>query len=222
MSHNPLTRDFERRLAKLQRLAELVEDSFVEQTAALEARVTAGLERFPKAEQQDYFEAHIEDFYELADELPTLLRYSVLTGADTGLEVYLNDTCATFAEVHGATVALSDLRGSGIERARDYLKKVAQISFPEAGPEWMTVRRLHQLRNSIVHADGYFPPERTDIREWASSIDGLRFTSAGVISLGRNFTSAAVTAYHAFALQLDAACEPLGLWRSVFPAVEDS
>jgi hypothetical protein len=222
MSNNPLTREFERKLLKLQRLADLVEDSLVEHAAQLDARLSAEAERYPEPDRQEFFEFHAEDYYELADELPTLLRYAVLTGADTGFEVYLNDTCATYAEVHKATIGVTDLRGTGIERARDYLKKVAQIPFPDVNPEWTSVKRLHQLRNSIVHADGYIPPDGNDIRKWAPSIGGLQITPSGVISLTRDFTGSAIDAYHAFALQVDKACEQLALWRSVFPPLEEA
>ncbi len=221
MSHNPLTRDFERKLIKLQRLADMVEDSLVSQAAELDARLSAEAEKFPEAERQKFFEVYAEDYYELADELPTLLRYSILTGADTGLEVFLTDTCATYAEVHDAILTLSDLRGAGIERARDYLKKVARIPFPDTSSEWTSVKRLHQLRNSIIHADGYVPSDRNDIRKWAPSIRGLQITASGAISLAWDFTGAAIDAYHAFASQVDEACEQLSLWRSVFPPLED-
>jgi len=222
MPHNPLTRDFERKLFMLRRLADLVEETLIAQSEELNARLSKEAGHYAEEERQDFFEYHAEDYYALADELPTLLRYSVLVGADTGLEVYLNDTCATYAEVHQATVTVDDLRGAGIERARDYLKKVARISFPDTRPEWATVRRMHDLRNAIVHADGYVPPDRTKLRDWCSSIPGLRITSANVISLTRDFTDAAITAYEAFATEVDAACEPLGLWQSIFPPIEDA
>jgi hypothetical protein len=207
---------------KLQRLANMVEDSLVAQAAELDARLSTDAEQFPEANRQEFFEFHAEDYYELADELPTLLRYSILTGADTGLEVFLNDTCATYAEVHNATITLSDLRGAGVERARDYLKKVARMPFPDTTPEWTSVKRLHQLRNSIVHADGYIASDRNDIRKWAPSIYGLHIAASGAISLTREFTDAAISAYHAFAAQVDEACKQLALWHSVFLPVEDA
>lgn len=218
MSHNPLTRTVERKLCSLQRLTELVEETLVSQAAELDARLTAEAERFAEEERQEFFEHHAEDYFELADEFPTLLRYSVLTGADTGLEVYLNDTCATYAEVNAAPVSLGDFRGTGIERAREYLKKVARVQFPDFLSEWTTVRRLHDLRNAIVHADGYVPPDRTALRQWSRTVRGLEITPLGVISLKREFTGAAIDAYAAFVKVFDESCETLGLWRSVFPA----
>ena len=222
MTHNPLTRDLERKLIKLRRLADMVETSLVEQAAALDAQVSQKAERYSDEEKQDFFEYHAEDFYELSDELPTILRYSVLTGADTALEVYLNSTCSTYAEVYDAAIRVSDLRGNGIVRARDYLKKVAKVPFPDSGPEWTRVKRLHQLRNAIVHADGHVAADGPTLQRWAPNMPGLRITTWREISLAREFTDAALDAYRAFSLQVDEACEQLGLWRSVFPPLDET
>jgi hypothetical protein len=222
MSYNPLSRFYHRKLDHLARLADLVEVTLVTQAAELDARLATEAERYTDEERQDFYEYHAEDYYELADELPTLLRYSVLTGADSGLEVFLNDTCETYAQVHHATVSLGDLRGAGIERARAYLKKVARIPFPDTSVEWTAVKRLHLLRNAIVHADGYIPPEKEEVRKWCSSIPGLKITAVGEISLAREFTGAALATYRAFVDKVDDACQPLNLWYSVFPPIEDA
>src|SRR4051794_612792 len=104
MWNNPLTREFERKLDKFAGFAELVEETLLNRAAELNARLSLEAEKYPEEDRQDFFEYHAEDFFELADELPTILRYGVLTGADTALEVYLNDSCETYAEVHNATV----------------------------------------------------------------------------------------------------------------------
>src|SRR5689334_16535228 len=123
--HNPLTREFERKLLKLRAFADLVEASLVSRAEALDTELTERAKDFAEDDRQEFFEFHAEDYFELADELPTILRYAVLTAADTGLEVYLNNTCETYAEVNKQSVRLGDLTGAGIERARKYLKKVA-------------------------------------------------------------------------------------------------
>lgn len=218
--HNPLTREFERKLVRLETLAELVEESLAARAAELDARLSAEAESYPEDQRHDFFEYHAEDYFELADELPTLIRYSVLTGADSALEVYLNNTCEAYAEVNGATVTLKDLRGTGIARAREYLRKVARMPFPDLGSQWILVERLHKLRNAIVHEDGYVPPSRTDVRQWCKSIPGLRITGSGVISFSRDFVPSAVAAYQEFATQVDDACVDLSLWQWFFPPVD--
>lgn len=220
MPHNPLTRDFLRKLNSLQRLAALVEGTLEKEASELDARLTNDAKGLTEGARHDLFEYHAEDYFELSDEFATLLRYSILTGADSALEAYLNNTCASYAEIEATAVKLSDFRGAGIERARDYLKKVAGIVFPDVSVEWTTVKRLHDVRNAILHAEGYVPPEKTDLRMWSVSVPGITITAGGVISLEREFTSTAVGAYEAFARSFDEACQSLGLWRTVFPVEE--
>ncbi len=75
MPHNPLTGDLARKLAKLDGFAELVEETIVVRAATLDAELSAKAENFPEEERQEFFAAYLEDYVELADELPTILRY---------------------------------------------------------------------------------------------------------------------------------------------------
>ncbi len=214
--NNPLTRDLSIRIEKLRSLAEMVEETLVARAEALGADLEERAKDFPETQRAAFFESYAEDYVELADELPSILRYSVLTSADIALESYLNGTCATWAELTGARVGLRDLRGTGIYRARAYLKKVAGVPFPDQTGSWLDVLRLHELRNAVVHADGMVP-SNTQLKDWAVSIKGLRITSWHSISLERPFSGAALDAFEAFGGEVDQACAGLGLWESVFP-----
>lgn len=216
-SHNPLSRDFAIRMKRLHDFAEMVERTFVTEVEALEARLARLAVQFPDEDEGELYEYHAEDYVELADELPTLLRYAVLTAADAALEVYLNDTCETYAELKGVSVRVKDLKGGGIRRARSYLKKVSGIPFPDSSAAWTDVLRLHELRNSIVHADGLLPPTESAVRDWAGAVPGLSISEGGVITLDESFTASALERYDAFVDAVDTACEKLGLWGSVFP-----
>lgn len=215
--HNPLSRDFAIKMRRLHDFAEMVERTFVAEVEALDARIAGLAEQFPDEDKGELYEYHAEDYVELADELPTLLRYAVLTAADAALEVYLNDTCETYAELRGVSIRVKDLKGNGIRRARFYLKKVSGVPFPDSSVAWTDVLRLHELRNSIVHADGLLPPTESAVRDWAVAVPGLGVSRAGVITLDKSFTVSALERYDAFVEAVDTACEMLGLWESVFP-----
>jgi hypothetical protein len=214
--NNPLTQDFARKLARLARFSALVEDTFVAQSDALDAELSARGADFSEELRQELFEHYAEDYVELSDELPTILRYSVLTAADTALELYIVETCDTYSELRKERIQLRDLAGGGIKRARKYLEMMAGIELPDQSPSWTAVLGLHKLRNCIVHADGYVGTSRKDLIQLTKSIAGLRITSGGVITLGQQFIEAALLSYERFATDFDLACEPLGLWESVF------
>jgi hypothetical protein len=218
--HGPITRDLGIKLDRLEQFATVVEETLSSKATAFDAEVSAGAASLDHEVRQDYFEYHAEEFAELSDELPTVLRYAVLAAADTALETYLNNTCQTYAEVENAQVRLDDLTGRGIRRARSYLTKVAGIAVP-GGSTWTNVIRLHELRNCVIHADGHVSTSLAELRAWSPSIAGLQITEWGQIRLAREFTSEALKAYRAFAEGVDDACSGLRLWLSVFP-VEDA
>src|SRR4051812_18611071 len=113
MSHNPLSQDFARKLERVHRFGRIVEETLLVEAAALDAQLADESKTLDPDATRELYEFHAEDYIELSDELPTVLRYSILVAADTALEAYLNDTCQTFAEVHKTRLVLSDLTGSG-------------------------------------------------------------------------------------------------------------
>lgn len=214
-----LGRAFTRRLLQLRRFADMVEQTFVERAAALDAELAAA-SNLPESEREDLADEYADDFLELGEELPTVLRYSVVTAADTAAEAFLNRTCDAYAEVSGTAIRVKDLQGAGIRRAREYLKKVGGIQFPDDKPIWTTVLRLHELRNFIVHAEGVVAPSRTEfaaLRKWSVSIPGLRISDHGVVSLDAAFTKFALDAYETWAADVDLSTAHLGLWSLEVP-----
>ena len=219
--NNPLTRDFAISLARLQRYASKVEAFLAAESASLEAQITDRMALLPPEDRQDHFEAHLEDMLELSDELPTLLRHSVLTAADSALERYLTDTCHDHAELSKSKVRLEDLRGGGLHRAQIYLKRVAGIEFPDEHPAWVAMLRLHELRNSIVHAEGYMQESHAGLAAWLQTIPGVQVSARRFVTLRATFLDEMFKSYDSFVEVFDAACEPLSLWHLVFPPVED-
>jgi hypothetical protein len=211
-----LARAFIRRLLQLRRFSDMVEQTFVERAAALDAEL-ATASNLPEHEREDLVDWYASDFLELGEELPTVLRYAVLTAADTASEAFLNRTCDAYAEVSGTAIRVKDLQGAGIRRAREYLTKVASIQFPDDRPNWTTVLRLHGLRNCIVHAEGVVAPSRAELRKWSASIPGLRISDYDVVSLDAPFTKFALDGYETFGADVDLSTAHLGLWSLELP-----
>jgi hypothetical protein len=211
-----LARAFTQRLIQLRRFAAMVEETLVDRAAALDSELAAAA-GLTQHEREDLVDSYALDFLELGEELPTVLRYAVLTAADTASEAFLNSTCAAYAHVSGTKIRVTDLKGSGIQRAREYLKKVAAVQFPDDRPTWTTVTRLHELRNCIVHAEGVVAASRLDLRKWSADVRGLRISDHGVITLDAQFTEFALNAYEAFAADVDQCTDNLGLWKLELP-----
>ena len=123
--HNPETRDLKRRLKRLSSLARIVEETLEAQPNTLDTKVTIVAATLVGEARDDYIEWHAEDFFMLDDELPTLLRFSILVGAEAALEAYISRTCDSYATETSAKVRYTDIRGTGVDRMRDYLKSCA-------------------------------------------------------------------------------------------------
>jgi hypothetical protein len=208
---NPETRYYVRRLERLSSLSLIVEETLASRLNQLDIDVSAVAETMMGESREEYIEWHSEDFFILADELPSMMRYSIMVGAESALEAYIGKTCDSFATQTAARLKPTDLSGSGIDRMRDYLKKVANMPFPDGGTEWITMKNLRKIRNAFVHADGLVLADREAVRVWSQGFDGLQISDAGTVTLTEDFSQRIISTYQRFGELFDAACERVPL-----------
>jgi hypothetical protein len=90
------------------------------------------------------------------DEFTDLMRSSFFVSLYSYLEAQLNKECQ-FSQQDNAQikVLLDDIHGSGINRAKIYLVKVLNTSFPfDNDSAWEKIQWFGKIRNCIVHAEG--------------------------------------------------------------------
>ncbi len=109
--------------------------------------------KLTEEEQSEFAEYYAEIYRELTEEFPRLLRNSLFVLSYSVTENYLNYYCNRSEKHFGLKLTLSDLKGRGVERAKNYLKKVAEIDFPE-NDEWAEIKHYNRIRNFIVHNNG--------------------------------------------------------------------
>lgn len=80
--------------------------------------------------------------------------YSFIIYLFSDFEIKLNELCKEFSNQNNAQVTLKDLKGSGLERALLFLKKVAMAKLPKESviKEIILIR---DVRNTLAHAAGY-------------------------------------------------------------------
>jgi len=140
-----------------------------------------------------------------------MMHYSIMVGAEAALEAYIGKTCESFATQTSTRLKHTDLSGSGIDRMRDYLKKVASMPFPDSGTQWIAMKNLRKIRNAFVHADGLVLADRDAVRAWSQGFDGLQISDAGTMTLTENFAQRLISTYLEFGESFDAACDRLPL-----------
>lgn len=130
---------------------------------------------------------YVEQLFE-EDFFPTM-RYSFVVFLHTVFETRLRGFCFGVQRQGKFPINLTDLRGSPIDQASSYLRKLAGISVAEF-PEWIHLRRFQDVRDCIVHNYGYLNPQNSKhegIRGFATKTDGISITAADRITLSRTF-----------------------------------
>lgn len=113
-----------------------------------------------KLENGGYFESQYDDWMLKAQNWDQFLYRSIIIMIHSIVEKYLNDYCEQIGHSMNSRILLNDLKGAGIKRAQTYLIKIGQMSFPIDDDNWRKLLTLSEVRNCIVHNDGYINNDR--------------------------------------------------------------
>jgi hypothetical protein len=108
-----------------------------------------------------------EDYAEASWYLPNTLRQSLFLLIYARFERYMIEFCDKLYRSKRLPVAVQSLKGNGIFRAKNYMKEVAGIDFPEDHEAWQDALFFNGLRNLLAHGDA-------DIDEWRSHDDSRK------------------------------------------------
>lgn len=93
--------------------------------------------------------AHFQEIF------PQYQKQSYLPMLMSLFEDYLNQLCNSLHFENEFCCSLKDYNGSGIERAKKYLGKVAKISVPTGKNSWNTIIYAKDIRNIVAHNAGH-------------------------------------------------------------------
>ncbi|WP_375320663.1 hypothetical protein [Aliivibrio logei] len=101
----------------------------------------------------------IEDFYaddysEIKDTRLVLYRQSTLVSLYTYLESSLHLFCLYSRKRNGFVVNVSDYRGEGIVRSKEYLEKHGVLDVSLINGSWSNLQSFNKIRNCLVHCNG--------------------------------------------------------------------
>lgn len=111
-------------------------------------------EQLPEEEQDEFWDHFCEEHFELAREFPTVLRYSVFIQVYSFLEHTLLGYCNLAKDEFGLTISHKDITGNGIFKFQTYLKKAANLAFPDNTEAWKAIKGYNVIRNCIAHTLG--------------------------------------------------------------------
>lgn len=162
-------------------------------------------ERMQRALSEQSAEAIGEEYggqhWLLAEKLPQIQRQGDLIAVFSLFESRLDQLCRNLESDSDSKVRLRDLANKGIERAKAYLKKVAQIRFPSDGELWNEIKHIQRIRNIYVHSAGVFSGNEKGIAElekYAADSPYLDIRDGNVILIRNGFISHCLDIFSAF------------------------
>ena len=149
---------------------DMVQAAFETELAQLHAMMDKDLEGADEHEQDAYF-SNINDYWiDTAETIPLLQWYAQLLVAYGYFENLINNVCSALRMERDYTLALKDLHGQGITRAKAYLSKVAGIPEVFGGKEWDAIRQVAEARNVVAHRNGFVDHEPNNAKSTYSKL----------------------------------------------------
>lgn len=67
----------------------------------------------------------------------------------------MNYLCRAGQIDQDSNLSVRDMKGTGIDRAKLYLKKVVGLDLHVEDKPWREIKALNKIRNTLVHSDGF-------------------------------------------------------------------
>jgi hypothetical protein len=177
-------------IGQLESYTNAVEQMLVEQVQKISAEFQEQTAGKSEEEREALFDWYGGEVVSHTDAYPKILRNSLFVHSYSLLGRALLEVASHYRRTRHLELSPSDLRDSGIERARTYLKKVALVQFPET-ESWQNITSLQHIRNLIVHNEGELRKdhgkERQKIEGLAKKWKGDVAIKGGKIELSQKF-----------------------------------
>ena len=147
-------------IQEFERYHDLIEQFLNEEKQRLEDSFNKMESELKKNKDDDDYYNHMIDVYsekfgEISTLFPHNFRSSFLIQIISFVEFHLKKICDNSARTQKQPFVMSDLKGnSDFEKAKVYLKKVADLDISKLGEDWEFIDGCRIIRNKLVHQQG--------------------------------------------------------------------
>jgi len=115
----------------------------------------------------------VESFFQITRTAFFIKLYSIF-------EDSLDHFCKECQKFRNELLAVSDISGKGIFRARKYLAKVIKLDFNPIQKVWQNITNYNKIRNAFAHTGGKIQDkkESKEMKKICDSINGTRYDIA--------------------------------------------
>lgn len=138
-------------LSHLREYARLIEDLLKDKQKEFNSWVEEKASRLSEEQKEEFYEFYSDDHWELSEVYPNILRESLFVATLSLVEHELISLCKNLYRENKYNLALDEVVGNGIHKAKLYLNKVANVG---NNTQWNGILIFQKIRNFIVHNKG--------------------------------------------------------------------
>lgn len=132
------------------------------------------------------------DFYLIDDVFLPLFFYSSTISLCAFFESEFTALCKRLDHAKSQENIWASLNGSGIQKAKKYLRDHACIDFDQLNSYWVELNNMQSIRNCLTHANGNISQMSTEskkdtIRQIASSTNGLSVVGGNKLEISEDY-----------------------------------
>lgn len=131
---------------------------------------------------------------------PYTIRAPIIVMACATIDGFLVDLANEIRKVERLTLGPNDLRGSSLDKARTFFKKVARFRFPDETQTWSKLKAFFELRHALVHTWGHITDEGK--RKMIAELKEVDVAESGEAHLGAAAVGEALRVMRHFANEL--------------------
>jgi len=150
------------------------EDALRKKEKILRRELDKGLSTIFDSDQQFFFTDMISEEMSILNLHRKYFYYSVVILLYTIIEESLERICFHLKHLMCLKLSTNDLKGSGIERSKNYIMKCG-LKFPCDTSEWRKIKNLAKIRHCIVHAGGNIQDVRnpSELEKIINNLNGI-------------------------------------------------
>jgi len=143
-------------LDNLSKYANTLEGPLNSKLKSLKSWIEKEASKITKEEQENFCELYTYNYNQLSRIFPNILRSSLFVMHYAFLENQLVNLCESLHKWlnYRKEFTGTHIQGKGIFKARNYMKKVGNINFPDQKPSWDNIVSYNYIRNFIMHNGG--------------------------------------------------------------------
>lgn len=174
---------------------EKIEDILNQESASLTTHEKIESERTKNDEDDSNYNYDYSNFIrEIEFVYLRLHRYASILAVYAYLESSMSEICHQEQQNLRISISAEDLKGEGIVKFQEYLKKIAQLDISKINDSWSHLLKINLIRNCIIHCNGNIEnsKKRDQLIKIISTTKEIETIEGSLINLSPDFVKESI------------------------------